>query len=760
MGVAFCVVGEASQNLFATLQQQSSSGSLGDIWDNVNNTWAAAPSTNNRKVPLTQGTGINAGSFIGGVGQLGTYSGLVVVRIHDGSQGDITVAATQLRISQGDHVYQATTADLSALPLAVWFTINAQGGVLSSNMRGTDNALLSASYVAPNNSGITAAAADALAAKTAAQSASSAATSAAITAASADGKLPSNATTLLNRLDVSVSSRSNHTPADILSHINTQGGVLASNMRGTDNALLAANYTSPNNAGIGTAAADATAARSAAETVSSRLTTTRAGYLDNLSAGPVATQATVAAITNTTRSKMIAPAEVQIPSSGSTGALIALVLYDGAGNLEVPDATPTFTAKNAAGVSRSANLGTVTNTGTGQYEVTYTVASTHAAELVNVTASWAENGQPSVDVATVAMSNTVASGGFNTGDRANLTAIFNKLPTKTYLTGTALNDGDIDLAEMVGDRSPFKADVSALATSAQITALQAFGNANWATATGFLTASDTRLNRLDVNVSSRSTFNPGYTVASSAEIAALQTHGDANWDTAAGFLTANDPRLNHLDAAISSRSSFNPATTGVSLAAGHGLATSVELLAVKAKTDPLPAQPAARTDVPGTAAIAAEVASVLNAAHGTGPWTQSGGDATLAKQDQILAQIASITPTPVSPHSVDDSRTWLLKQTGEGAVAGNLITITTQEVVALAMEFRRKLNPDTTITLVSQVSVLEGDPLSASQLAPSGDRTAAHFTVTTPTAGLRRVQVKVTTSDGQTITGRGYLEVV
>ena len=50
-----------------------------------------------------------------------------------------------------------------------------------------------------------------------------------------------------------------------------------SDMRGTDNALLAANYTAPDNSGIGDA-------KTAAESVNTKLTTARAAALDNLDA--------------------------------------------------------------------------------------------------------------------------------------------------------------------------------------------------------------------------------------------------------------------------------------------------------------------------------------------------------------------------------------------------------------------------------------------------------------------------------------------
>jgi hypothetical protein len=760
MGIAIQTIAETGQTLYVTLQQVSNSGALGDHWNATTGAWAASVATVDRKIPMTEAPAGDKGLYTAGWGQLGTYSGIILVKIHDTNRNDEIVGSTNAILTTGNESRLASVDDVGAVPLATWAEINTQGGVLASNMRGTDNALLAASYVAPDNTGIGNAAADAALAKTNAANALVEATAAKTAAQSADGKLPADTTTKINRLDTTISSRSTHSASDVRLDINANGGVIASNMRGTDNAFLAASWVAPNNAGITTAATDATASKVAAQSVDAKLTALRAGYLDNLSAGPVATQAAVLAISNSTRSKLVVPGEVQIPDSGSTSVLICLILLDSSGNLSNADATPVFTATTSTGLDRTANLGAVTNVATGQYEVTYTISSAHLAELVNIKAEWDEQTLPYVDVASMVVSDTITGGGFTSTDRTQLTAVYNKLPSKSYLTGTALSDGDIDLAEMVGSRDPFKADVSALATSAAIVALEAHGDATWATATGFLATNDARLNNLDATISSRSTFNPGAPVALASDIADLQAHGDLFWDTAVGFLTAADARLNNLDATISSRSTFDEATDGVTLAAGHGLALEATAQSIKAKTDLIPPFPAAVGDIPAAGVIASTVEATLSLAHGAGAWTQSGGDATIAKQDQILAQIASMTPTPVSPLSVGPSRTWTLQSTGEGPVAQNLITISTANTVTLAMNFKRELNAGSSITTVVSATVIEGAAMTFTSLLPSGDRQSAHMNASGATAGLRRIEVKVNTSDGQVLIGRGYVEVV
>jgi len=148
--------------------------------------------------------------------------------------------------------------DMATLTQAVYDEIEAEGGVTASNMRGTDSALLAASYTAPDNTTIGNTYTEVLATKTAAQNAETDADLAKTAAQSADGKLPSDTTTKINRLDTTISSRSSHDAAAVYTYIQSQGGVTSSNMRGTDSALLAASYTAPDNTGI---AAAETAAR-------------------------------------------------------------------------------------------------------------------------------------------------------------------------------------------------------------------------------------------------------------------------------------------------------------------------------------------------------------------------------------------------------------------------------------------------------------------------------------------------------------------
>ncbi|MCA9222295.1 MAG: hypothetical protein KDA71_18335, partial [Planctomycetales bacterium] len=365
------------------------------------------------------------------------------------------------------------------------------------------------------------------------------------------------------------------------------------------------------------------------------------------------------------------------------------MLFGEDGALNDPDGgTVTFTATNGSGVSRNGNLSAVTKAAVGRYYVDYSIAPTHDQEEIAIRANWTENSVALAD-ATVLSVQFQATTAFTATDRTKLEAIHAKLPSSSYLVGTANASGVIDASTISGDKTAFKADVSTLATSASLAALQTHGDATWATATGFLTAADARLNNLDATISSRAVAADLTNLATSAEVAAVITQGNAAWTTATGFLTAADARLNNLDATISSRSTF--AGANVTLASGHGLATAADLASVKAKTDLLPSSPAASSEIPSVAAIAAQVDATLVTQHGAGTWTT--GTATAANQTAILSALASIDGvTTIDANIVSPRRTWRIDPTREKPLANNVITLLQAEAVTLAMDFRGMLN--------------------------------------------------------------------
>jgi hypothetical protein len=195
---------------------------------------------------------------------------------------------------------------------------------------------------------------------------------------------------------------------------------------------------------------DATAANQT--TLLNRLSAARAGYLDNLNVGGnVASQADVQGITQAQRVRVLPPSLMERPDSDSTAYRIWIYVYNEQHQAEDLDSAPTVTAENNAGTSRSTNLGTVTKPGgtTGQYYVDYTVASDHAIEQLVFKVSATEGtvttnyAAPSIVVDTTAVD-------FTATDRSNLEAIKNKLPSKSYLTGTNNSDGDVQIDEATG----------------------------------------------------------------------------------------------------------------------------------------------------------------------------------------------------------------------------------------------------------------------------------------------------------------------
>ena len=119
-------------------------------------------------------------------------------------------------------------------------------------------------------------------------------------------------------------------------------------------------------------------------TLLSRLTSTRAGYLDNLTNldAAISSLNNLSALANLYGSPLL-----EIPDSGSINYAFTLVVRDNEGKLKNLDASPTIAAANASGTDRSANLSAVSNPSTGRYTFTYSVASTAVLESLRITCS-------------------------------------------------------------------------------------------------------------------------------------------------------------------------------------------------------------------------------------------------------------------------------------------------------------------------------------------------------------------------------------
>jgi hypothetical protein len=132
------------------------------------------------------------------------------------------------------------------------------------------------------------------------------------------------------------------------------------------------------------------------------------GDLAVTSAGVVTVAATVATLanqtsiltaigaitTNTARGRSVVSSFFARPTTSNTVFEIDVQVYSLQGQLEAPDAAPTVGARNAAGTSLSAALGSTTMTlvSTGKYKVTYTVNSTDPTGQVFFDFAWAVGG--------------------------------------------------------------------------------------------------------------------------------------------------------------------------------------------------------------------------------------------------------------------------------------------------------------------------------------------------------------------------------
>lgn len=237
-----------------------------------------------------------------------------------------------------------------------------------------------------------------------------------------------------------------------------------------------------------------------------RLTATRATYLDNLSAGPVATAAAVAAIQNNTRTTISLPIPFERPGSGATRFKIYLNNYDSIGNMEEPDAAPTVAVVNEEGVDRSGNLQhptthiaqtTMVKIEDGRYWIEYNCASSHSIEQLNFTFSITEGGATrKIDRATMVADTDFI--GFGSSDRTLLTDVHNKLPSKSKLTGTNNADGDVQLDEATGALQSVAAAVSAAIRDAVLDRVLAGNHDGAGTAGKILQAiTEARLAELD-----------------------------------------------------------------------------------------------------------------------------------------------------------------------------------------------------------------------------------------------------------------------
>lgn len=144
------------------------------------------------------------------------------------------------------------------------------------------------------------------------------------------------------------------------------------------------------------------------------------------------------------------PYAVEKPDAGSETLQIVVTFADETGaakNLDSGD--PAVTLVNAAGTDRSGRLGSWGNPSTGKYTIDYTNSASDDVEML----LWEITGTVNTKLRRYVMMTQIVDTtavDFTSADRTKLEAIHTKLPSKSYLTGTANSDGDLELNEVTG----------------------------------------------------------------------------------------------------------------------------------------------------------------------------------------------------------------------------------------------------------------------------------------------------------------------
>jgi len=184
--------------------------------------------------------------------------------------------------------------------------------------------------------------------------------------------------------------------------------------------------------------------------------------------------------------------------------------------------------------------------------------------------------------------------------------------------------------------------------AAAVSAIIAQGDAAWVTAVGFATPADVTAAR-DA-ILTQGGPGPWTTadltgIATSAELAALETHGDATWATATGFATPAN--VSASTAAIIAQGDLAWITADLT-----GIATSVELSALETHGDATWAT-ATGFATPGdamtlTAAERTAIDAVLAAAHGSGLWDGTLSGAQAIQLQEVWAALGLNIAAPAS----------------------------------------------------------------------------------------------------------------
>lgn len=130
-------------------------------------------------------------------------------------------------------------------------------------------------------------------------------------------------------------------------------------------------------------------------TLLSRLTSTRAGLLDNLDVAISTIQSQITALNNlSAKANWFGSALLEIPDSGTRAYVFELVIKDDEDKLVNLDGLPTITLANSAGTDRSSLITTgIANAATGRYTLTITVGTSTTNEALLLKATGTVSGE-------------------------------------------------------------------------------------------------------------------------------------------------------------------------------------------------------------------------------------------------------------------------------------------------------------------------------------------------------------------------------
>lgn len=169
--------------------------------------------------------------------------------------------------------------------------------------------------------------------------------------------------------------------------------------------------------------------------IDNRLTSARAGYLDNLNVGGnVATQTDVLAI-NQSASRRLIISTISVyerPTLGDSSIeyQIELRLYDEDGSPVNDDTAPTFSATGTVSGNLDANLTAQTNPATGVYRCGYTVEDSHVIEQVRIEGN-ATIAAATFNISCFTMVADYTSATFSTTDRDNIQSVYDRITNMT-----------------------------------------------------------------------------------------------------------------------------------------------------------------------------------------------------------------------------------------------------------------------------------------------------------------------------------------